>query len=272
MKKNLFRLIIHQENDPYFNMAADEAISFNVGNNLSLPTLRFYRWNPATLSLGYFQKFEKEINYEFCQNNNIGIVRRITGGRAVLHDDEITYSISIPSNNILFEKNLIDSYKLISEALFEGLLLLGLKPEFNYKKLPAEHSSAACFDSPSLYEITINNKKIIGSAQKRFQNSFLQHGSIPFTINIEKLFNCFNLDNPQIKEKLINNFKEKAIGINDLLTSKISSIDLINAFSEGFKRKLGIEFIIDNLSNEEIEMINTVLYNKYSSKEWLKKY
>ncbi|MCR4421746.1 MAG: lipoate--protein ligase family protein [Exilispira sp.] len=272
MIKNKWRLIIHGENDPFYNMAVDEAIAKMTGENPEFPTLRFYRWNPATLSLGYFQKFKTEIDYEFCKINNIGIVRRITGGRAVLHDDEITYSVCIPANNPIYEKNLIESYKLIAEALAEGLALLNLNPQFNYKKLPDIHSSSACFDAPSLYEITVNGKKIIGSAQKRFQNVFLQHGSIPFTIDSEKLFNCFKFPNLETKDRLKNNFKKIATGINMEKEETTSVEKAINAFVEGFKNKFEIEFFQDDISQIEKNLIEETLYSKYASSEWLEKF
>ncbi len=272
MSKSTWRLMIHGKNDPYFNMATDEAISKEVANGKVYPTLRFYRWNPATLSLGYFQRFSKEINYENCKKLNIGIVRRITGGRAVLHDDEITYSVSIPSNDPLFEKDLIQSYKLIAEALAEGLKILGLIPSFHQNKLPTEHSSAACFDAPSIYELTVNNKKIIGSAQKRFVNSFLQHGSIPFTINADKLFDCMIFNSIEQKERLKNNFLKKATGINQETSNIITIDNAINAFIEGFEKKLNLNFIREDLTDEEKMLIQNHLYKKYQSKEWLEKY
>lgn len=272
MKKNLWRLIIHEKKDPYFNMAVDEAISKSVAEGLSYPTLRFYLWEPATLSLGYFQRYEKEIDENFCHTNNISLVRRITGGRAVLHDDEITYSVSIPSNDPLYEKNLIESYKLIAEALAEGLKILNLNPSFCYKKLPAEHSSAVCFDAPSIYEITIEGKKIIGSAQKRFQNSFLQHGSIPFSIDVDKLFNCFKFENSQLKERLKNSFLSKATAINLESKKPVFVNEAIEAIIEGFRRILNIDFLKDEISEYEKKIINENLYEKYKSMQWLKKY
>lgn len=272
MQKNLWRLLIHDKKDPYYNMAVDEAISKSVAEGLSYPTLRFYLWEPATLSLGYFQKFEKEIDEEFCLNNNIGLVRRITGGRAVLHDDEITYSVAIPSNNPLYEKNLIESYKLIAEALAEGLKILNLNPSFSYKKLPNEHTSAVCFDAPSIYEITIDGKKIIGSAQKRFQNSFLQHGSIPFSIDLDKLFNCFKFESIELKERLKNSFLSKATAINFESKKPISTDEAIDAFIEGFRRILNVEFVHQDLSDFEKKIIEENLYEKYKSIQWLKKF
>ncbi len=272
MVKKIWRLIIDDLNDPFFNMAADEAIAKSIGILSSKPTLRFYRWNPATLSLGYFQKFNKEINSKYCIENNIGLVRRITGGRAVLHADEITYSVCIPSSDPLFERDLISSYKIIAQALAEGLRSLNLNPSFNQKKLPAVHSSAACFDAPSIYEITVNNKKIIGSAQKRFQHSFLQHGSIPFTIDPDKLFNCFNIENKELKNRLLENFKSSATGIKEELKKDISIDMAIDAFKYGFEKVLNIEFEVDKISEWEKELIDKDLYLKYKSEQWLKKY
>ena len=270
--KAKWRLIIHDKNDQFANMAIDEAIAKAVGDGIVKPTLRFYRWDPPTLSIGYFQKFRKEIDFDFCKKNGIGVVRRITGGRAVLHDDEITYSICIPANDPIYEKNLLESYKLIAEALLEGLVLLNLKPEFNYKKLPVQHSSSACFDAPSLYEITVNGKKIIGSAQKRFQNVFLQHGSIPFTLDPDKLFNCFLFDNQDLKERLKKNFKNIATSINEELSEPIDHEKAIDAFIQAFKNKFDIDFIQDELSIQENQLISEILYKKYASYEWLEKF
>jgi lipoate-protein ligase A len=267
-----FRLIIDDALDSFKNMAIDEAIARAVSENLSLPTLRFYRWKPSTLSLGYFQKYEKEVNSDGLIKWNLGIVRRITGGKAVLHDDEVTYSFCIPASSPFFKEDVISSYKIVAQALAAGLKNMNIDAQIN--KLNGNGDlkpSSVCFETPSIYEITVNGKKIIGSAQKRFQNGFLQHGSIPLTFNVDKLFDCFKFPSDEVKLKMKGLFKSKATAIFDEIDQKLTTDQIIDFFVSGFEKTLNIEFIKSSLTEYEIDLVEKELYKKYSSTDWLKK-
>ena len=164
-----WRLLNTSYNTAPMNMAIDEALLAS-----KTPVLRFYRWKPSALSLGYFQSI-KDIDIKACKKHNVDIVRRITGGKTVLHDNELTYSIIIDENKM--PKSIIDSYKIISKGILIALKNIGLKPEMK-EAINKKTTSAICFNEPSYYEIIVNNKKIVGSAQTRKQGKLLQHGSI----------------------------------------------------------------------------------------------
>jgi len=161
-----------------WNMAVDEFL-FRRAEASAATYLRFYQWDRPTASLGYSQETAKVIDVEFCRRRGIGIVRRLTGGKVVLHDREITYAVA-SSDTSVFSETLRDSYRLISRALMRGLELMGLVPDMAATSPEAYiRGVMPCFALPARDEIEINGRKIIGSAQKRAGAAFLQHGSIP---------------------------------------------------------------------------------------------
>jgi lipoate-protein ligase A len=166
------------------NMAIDEQLLKEAMHGDVLPVLRFYTWDPPAVSLGRFQEEATAVRRDACRDRGVDIVRRITGGRAVLHARELTYSVVSPVNNDLFPNTVTGTYKVIAEGLLAGLLGLGVQAEMaNRAGMPQARNSAqakepACFSTPSLYELVVNGRKIIGSAQRRLSGAFLQHGSI----------------------------------------------------------------------------------------------
>ena len=179
-----YRLIDNGYNDAFYNMAVDEALL-----RLSkIPTLRFYAWKPAAVSLGYFQNTD-DIGLGFCKKNNISVVRRITGGKAVFHDKELTYSFVTDGKRV--PKSVIDSYKLISKAVLIALNNLGVNAKFKDKNI-RKSKTAVCLNNPSWYEIIAENKKIAAAAQTRKNKKLLQHGPILINVNYEKLCSIFN--------------------------------------------------------------------------------
>ena len=172
------------------NMALDEALLHAVARGSSSPVLRFYRWQPATVTLGYAQSVTADIDLDACRHAGLDVVRRSTGGRAVLHDNEVTYSIIAPSVPGLFGNTVLDSYRVISEILQKALQQLGLPA----KLVPGRPrggqpnaTKAVCFSAPSQYELVIDGRKVAGSAQKRHGQAFLQHGSIPLEMDLALL-------------------------------------------------------------------------------------
>ncbi len=143
------------------------------------PVLRLYSWNPSAVSIGYAQPVERHIHLDQCRQSGIPIVRRMTGGKAVFHDREVTYSLSGPPDRIPFAGDLMTSYRTIASALLRMLTAFGLKARMAPADTRANRAGiSSCFAAASAYEITIGDRKIIGSAQKRTQNGILQHGSI----------------------------------------------------------------------------------------------
>ncbi|MFH1642478.1 MAG: biotin/lipoate A/B protein ligase family protein [Nanoarchaeota archaeon] len=242
-------------NDPYMNMAIDEALLSS-----ELPVLRFYRWAPPGLSIGYFQSVNC-FNFQNIKINGIKLVRRLTGGNAVLHDNELTYSFII--NEQEMPNSIIESYKIISKGLFQGLVNLGLKPQMN-ENITASDKSAVCFHDPSWYEILVNNKKIIGSAQKRLNGKLLQHGAILIDADIEKYCSLFNNYSLELVQKL----KARMTSINHELSEKIEYDAVKQAVKMGFKDSLNLDFTVDSLSVTEQESAKKLYKEKYSLDKW----
>lgn len=167
-----------------YNMAVDEELLARAQAGEAVPVLRFYGWNPPAVSLGRFQHIESAVNADACRKHGFDIIRRITGGRAVLHHQELTYSIIARADNPLFPSTVLGTYKVIATGLLAGLKNLGISAEMvsrggrHAMLVEKKPKDPACFSSPSWYEILVNGKKIVGSAQRRMKGAFLQHGSI----------------------------------------------------------------------------------------------
>lgn len=166
------------------NMAMDEKLLAEAAKGSAVPVLRFYSWDPPAVSLGRFQDEASSVNASACRKHGIDIVRRITGGRAVLHRHELTYSVISPVNNDLFPNDVHGTYKALASGLLAGLARLGVPAEMVSRSgkfagmVNGKSKEPACFSSPSWYEILVHGRKIVGSAQRRVGGAFLQHGSI----------------------------------------------------------------------------------------------
>jgi lipoate-protein ligase A len=166
------------------NMAMDEKLLAEATKGGAVPILRFYTWDPAAVSLGRFQEVASSVNPAACRKHGIDIVRRITGGRAVLHRHELTYSVISPIDNVLFPNDVLGTYKVLASGLLAGLVRLGVPAEMvspsgnRAAMVKRDRSEPACFSTPSWYEILVHGRKIVGSAQRRVAGAFLQHGSI----------------------------------------------------------------------------------------------
>ena len=268
-----WRLIKTKTNDGFYNMAIDEAIMRNHQEKKVPPTIRFYSWNPAALSLGYFQNLEKEIDQEACQNAGIDIVRRLTGGRAILHDKELTYSITIREDYNLLSNSIVTSYKEISQGLVNGLNLLEipaeLKPMERGKKSP-KGNSAACFDAPSWYEVILENKKLIGSAQTRKKGTILQHGSLPYEIDPKKTFKLFNYSNEKQRKRARRIFSAKSTSLR-AAGFNVDEKELQQALIKGLSKNLSFNYSLENLTAEELKLADKLRKQKYSKDKWNKK-
>lgn len=264
------------KNDPYYNMAMDEALLNLVSQGVLPPVIRFYGWNPKTLSIGYFQKLEKEIDLDKVSAGGYGLVRRATGGRGVLHDKELTYSVIVPESHDKMPDSVTAAYKVISTGLLEGFRNLGFQAEFSVPRTKEERTrlkdprSSVCFDASSWYELVVEEKKIAGSAQTRQKGVILQHGSILQSIDVDELFDLFIFSSERLKERMKRNFYSKAISIEDLTDEQITIPMMEKAFYEGFEKGLGIKLKPFNVTSE-IEQEVSVLIEKYRSEEWLKR-
>lgn len=263
---------------PAMNMAVDEAILIAHSEGKVPPTLRFYGWNPPTLSIGYFQKAQDEVNFDELEQRGIGFVRRATGGRAVLHDQELTYSIIISEDTSYIPKTVNEAYRVLSMGLLEGFRELRLDASMvnladeGEKEKYASAGSAACFDSPSWYELVVEGKKIAGSAQTRQKGVVLQHGSILLEMDIDLLFHLLQFPSERLKERLKSTFSSKAVAINDIkrgLSQEPVTLDELRiAFKKGYERGLDVKLVDGQLTREETALAEELVKEKYGNHEW----
>ncbi len=238
-----FRLLLHDYENAYKNMAIDEALL-----NSGIPTLRLYKWKPSAISIGYFQSMEEEVNIEACHRNGIDVVRRITGGGAVYHDSigEITYSIVLPA--AMFP-SILESYKAIGRCLINGLERIGLKAEY-----------------AGINDIVVNGKKISGSAQTRRHGIILQHGTILLKVNVKKMFSLLKVTEKKIMDKEIKKVEERVTSIEKEI-GKVNEEEIKETIIKGFQIGLNAELEEGELNEKEIEAA-TQLVKKYESREW----
>jgi lipoyl(octanoyl) transferase len=274
MGKEVWRFIDSGDCSPAFNMALDEALLDWHSEGKIPPTIRFYGWNPPTLSIGYFQKVEKEIDMDAVKKHGLGFVRRPTGGRGVLHDKELTYSVIVSEEHPDMPKTVTEAYRVISQGILEGFKLLGLDAYFAIPKTEEEKAdlknprSAVCFDAPSWYELVVEGRKVAGSAQTRQKGVILQHGSILLDLDEDLLFSLFKYPNERVKERLQRNFKNKAVAINELTDRKVTIEEAKEAFYKGFEKGLNIILEPYALSKEELEYVNEIAKTKYETDGW----
>src|SRR3989338_978760 len=248
-------------NNAFMNMAIDEAIL----HYCNIPVLRVYAWKPSALSIGYNQGLN-EINLEKCKEFDIDIVRRITGGKAIFHDKEITYSFIFPEDLNLLPKEINESYREIANALVLALKKFGIEAEI--KKTPERIKTSICFNSSNWYELLVNGKKISGSAQRRIHGKVLQHGSILTDFDYEKNASLFNSNNSDIINNL-DNLKTRIASIkNESKNIKISYGYLAKAIKAGFKENFKLSMVKSSLSSGEIMLANKLLKEKYSTEDW----
>ncbi len=253
---------------PSFNMALDEALLNWHSQGEIPPVLRFYGWKPAGISVGYFQKVNGKIDVKGARQHGIELVRRQTGGRAVLHDQELTYSVLVSEDHEAMPASVKGAYLAISHGLLEGFKNLGIEAEFAVPEGKLETTdSAVCFEEPSWYELIVAGKKAAGSAQTRKKGVILQHGSIPLHVDKVKLFDLFVFPNDHVKERARRAFGDKAVAINEVSKHPINFEEAKQAFKTGFERGLDIELKPFKLSEEQVAEVHA-LESKYKSEEW----
>ena len=253
---------------PAYNMALDELLMSWQKERDFLPTLRFYFWDVPTLTIGHFQNAKKDINFEKVKEHGVEFVRRQTGGKAVLHDNELTYSVTLPENYPNMPKDVVSAYRVLTQGLIEGYREIGLYPKFSIPSDEKQEKTAVCFDTPSMYEVVIDNKKIAGSAQVRKNDMILQHGSVPLSINIDMLYDMFLFKSDRLKERLKSDFVKKASGIKNFLNKELELQDLIEPFKKGFAKGLNISLTNYTLSEKEEQEVKELAKNKYESDNW----
>jgi lipoate-protein ligase A len=242
------------------NMAIDEAILWAGLKGIVSPTIRLYGWSPAAVSLGYAQDPKKDINLDSCRGLGLDIVRRPTGGRAVLHEQELTYSLVAPEDIFPKPGSVLGVYKEISQALIVGLSLLGIEAQLVPAARKKGSVSAFCFSNPSTYEVAVGGKKIIGSAQRRCRGYVLQQGSIIIQIDRQKLSRIFSFSSPELWQAMIS--------INEIKSEEIDFHTLQEVIQEGFSIAWGIRLRQEELTAYEIAAAHQLRQQKYQLAQW----
>ena len=245
--------------DGSWNMAEDEHL-FRSLSEKPHTILRFYAWKNPTVSLGYSQKVPEVVDIEFCKKKGIDIVRRMTGGKLVLHNKEVTYSLT-SSDTEIFTANLNDSYRLISEALMEGLKKIGLESSLA-SPAPQEYvrGNLPCFSYPSRNEVEVHGKKIIGSAQKRVGTKFLQHGSIPLEEDDDLLKSISSLEGADEKVRMIS--------LTEALGRSIDFDRTVEVFAQGIEDYFRVQLKRRSLEEKENESVRQIQKAKYGNPIW----
>ena len=266
---NQWRFLFYSINSAVRNMAVDEAIFRASQHEGSMPTLRFYGWEPAAVSIGFFQDLSLDINIEACRSNKIHIVRRITGGRAVFHSAELTYSIIGREEDPKFPAGILNRYRIISECISSTLSHFGVQAEMKKERRNSTEKNldGFCFSAPSQYELLVNGKKICGSAQARSNGSFLQHGSL--LIDLDPSLTCalMSFDKTNREEKIAD-IEKTTTCINFEVNRSIYLNDLCAVLAASFESKFAIRLIPGTLNSDELSMVDNLIENKYGTDSW----
>lgn len=226
-------------NNAALNMAIDEALIENIGD---APILRIYGWRPAAVSIGYFQSIREEVDLEKCSKIGVDVVRRLTGGGAVLHETELTYSFITKQ----YPQNIMESYRWICETIVISIKRLGFDASF----VP-------------LNDIVVKGKKVSGSAQTRRKGVLLQHGTLLLGVDVDKMFCVLKVPSEKFKDKIIKDVKERVTSLAGTTFEEMAS-SLKTSFATKFDAKL----LADTMSTEEINHAKWLAERKYNSREW----
>jgi lipoate-protein ligase A len=248
-----WRLLDTGLHDAFYNMALDEAIAIARSRNLVPNTLRFFRWEPSAVSIGYFQSMDEEVDIAACNERSIKYVRRRTGGGAVYHDrdGELTYSLIINEGHRLISGDFQETYQTLCSGLVSGLRLLEIPAEFK-----------------PINDIIAGSKKISGNAQTRGLNVVHQHGTILREVDLSLMFTVLLVPNEKIRDKLIKSVEERVTSINKFLKRKVSFKELKEALMNGFEDSFKIKLVPGETDKFEEQLAEKLRTEKYSAKEW----
>jgi lipoate-protein ligase A len=261
-----WRFINYQRYNAFENMAIDESIFRETIKDKKKPTIRFYGWRPAAVSIGYFQHPQTEVDIAQCSNMGVDIVRRLTGGRAVFHSDEITYSVVADAQEKSFPANILGTYKVISDCLVQGLAYLGIKANLATvcRAANAMDMKSCCFSIASRNELLVAGRKICGSAQMRTKGGFLQHGSLLLTFDPVKALSVIL---PSCTPQQLAELSKAVAAINEEITSPLEPKEIIESLKKGFTDILGVEIVEEPLTPGEI-LLKNELIEKYEDLNW----
>jgi lipoyl(octanoyl) transferase len=274
----MWRLLITPPSHGAWNMAVDESILEHIGRRESQPTLRLYAWEPACLSLGHAQAFA-DVDLHRLAAHGWEMVRRPTGGRAILHTDELTYSVIAAADEPCLAGSVLESYNRLALALLRAMRSLGLDAQSNPLSANSsidaggKHLSAnpVCFEVPSAYEITVGGRKLIGSAQARRREGVLQHGSLPLTGNLARITEALVFPDPASRLEAASRLLGRATTVESALGRNISWEQAAQAFVHGFENQLDLCFEAAELLPSEQRRAGELVDQKYDHPDWMKR-
>jgi lipoate-protein ligase A len=251
------------------NMAVDEAILEAVASGEAPPTLRLYSWRPPCLSLGFAQPID-QVERGRLRERGWDLVRRPTGGRAILHTDEITYAVVVSEKLAPVTGDVLATYRFFSEGLVEALRALGVQVEIQPQvdRSNSRREEPVCFEVPSSYEITVHGKKLVGSAQVRRKGTVLQHGTIPLSGDIGRICQVLAFEGERARLSATERVRARAGSVSELLGDGLEWEKAAQALVEGFSRALGVRFERDQLSERETARANELETKRYSDEAW----
>jgi lipoate-protein ligase A len=259
-----------------WNMAVDEAILETAGSGETLPTLRLYAWQPACLSLGYAQPVA-DVDQAALSANGWDLVRRPTGGRAILHTDELTYSVCGSQDEPRLQGGVLASYRVLAQALLRALKLLNIpaqareKPTETASLIPGQPQNPVCFEVPSNYEVTVQGKKLIGSAQARRREGVLQHGSLPLLGDLTRITQALVFPDDRARAEAARRLLEHACTAEQVSGAPLDWQVAAQAFAQAFAETLNLELIPAQLTAGELERAEALVREKYANPSWVEK-
>lgn len=249
--KEEWRYLRTEDNNAAYNMAIDKAVMVENSKGKVPPTVRFYTWKPPAISIGYFQSLTDEVDLDLCKKLGVDYVRRITGGGAVFHEKELTYSIVIPESHNNIPKNILDSYARICGAVIKGLKNLGIDSVY----VP-------------INDIATEGKKISGNAQTRKLNTVLQHGTVLMDVDVEKMFHLLKVPDEKIRDKMISDVKKRVTSINHISNKQLSFKKVCEAMKSGFEKEFDVSLVRGHLTSDEIYLAKKYEKETFLSRKW----
>lgn len=260
----VWRLLPFHRCPPGENMAIDEAIFREVQRLGGPPTIRLYGWLSPAVSIGFFQHVDREIDLPACRKGGVTVVRRPTGGKAVYHDDDLTYAVIARENTSLFPPTILETYQVISQCLVQGLRKLGVEAILSAAGREPRNGSleASCFFVPSLHELLVKGRKICGSAQMRSRGVFLQQGSLLMSFDPERTCDAM-LSREELRSRRVQALQEKITSLYEHLPRSVTREDVCESLIEAFAGGWKVTFVEGALTPEEEALKKDLLETKY---------
>ncbi len=264
-----WRLLLSPPGRGPWNMAVDEAVLESVGRGEAPPTLRLYAWSPPCLSLGRSQPYE-EVDEAALQRLGWEAVRRPTGGRAILHTDELTYALLLPPDEPLAQGSVLESYRRIAAGLVRALELLGAPVEVQQGGGSLRQAPPVCFETPSAYEITVGGRKLLGSAQARRREGVLQHGTLPLHGDLTRITRVLRFADEATRADAAERLLQKACTLETALGRRVSWQEAAAAWERAFAETFELDLRRGALTEAERARAQALVREKYAHPDWLR--